>query len=131
MSKISMHHGLHILVLRIFLPLFLWLSIVSSASAQQSGQQRPAGPSLYAVNGASIATAMTYCMSKYGHLTVGSPGEVCLSKARNLLAGYGLRQQSEKIDQSCRDPGKFNTCITPEIGKLVIALNNLFDERGI
>ena len=85
--------------------------------------------SLYAVNAASLATAMTYCMKTHGPLRVGSRGETCFREARNLLARYGLRTYAERIDQACRDPSQFNTCITPEIGRLVMELNTHFDER--
>lgn len=112
------------------LPVIACLAAIAPAAWAQS-PPRTAGPSLYAVNGASISAAMTYCMTKYGPLTVGSAGDACLKRARNLLAGYGLRQQAERIDRVCNQPDKFNTCITPEIGRLVIALNTLFDERRI
>lgn len=85
--------------------------------------------SLYAVNAASLATAMTYCMKMHGPLRVGSRGETCFREARNLLARYGLRTHAERIDRTCQDPAQFNTCITPEIGRLVMELNTHFDER--
>lgn len=110
-----------------------WLLLLVAGTAQaapppQAAKPEP-GASLYAVNAASIATAMTYCMSKHGPLRVGSRAETCFREARNLLAGYGLKAHAERIDQLCRDPAQFNTCITPEIGKLVIALNTQLQER--
>lgn len=85
--------------------------------------------SLYAVNAASLATAMTYCMKMHGPLRVGSRGETCFREARNLLARYGLKAHADRIDRACRDPSQFNTCITPEIGRLVMELNAHLDER--
>lgn len=114
---------------KLLLVMTVLMAIAPLAFAQSS--QRAPSPSLYAVNAASIASAMTYCTTKYGPLTVGSASEACLSRTRNVLAGYGLRQQAERIEQVCREPSKFNTCITPEIGKLVIALNTLFNEQRI
>ncbi|WP_334179586.1 hypothetical protein [Pseudoxanthomonas sp.] len=87
------------------------------------------GASLYAVNAAALATAMTYCMTVHGPLRVGSRGETCFREARNLLARYGLKERAARIDGSCTDHTQFNTCITPEIGRLVMELNTHFDER--
>ena len=87
------------------------------------------GASLYAVNAAALATAMTYCMRVHGPLRVGSRGETCFREARNLLARYGLKERAARIDGSCTDRTQFNTCITPEIGRLVMELNAHFDER--
>lgn len=87
------------------------------------------GASLYAVNAAALATAMTYCMKVHGPLRVGSRGETCFREARNLLARYGLKERAARIDGSCTDRAQFNTCITPEIGRLVMELNTHFDER--
>ncbi|MCH6483915.1 hypothetical protein MMG85_10095 [Pseudoxanthomonas sp. LH2527] len=114
--------------------LLLAVAIALPAAAQSA---RPAATpstgavsaSLYAVNAASLATAMTYCMKTHGPLRVGSRGETCFREARNLLARYGLRTHAERIDQACHDPAQFNTCITPEIGRLVMELNTHFDER--
>lgn len=105
-------------------------SVQAQAQAQTQTRGGP-GPSLYAVNAASLSAAMTYCMTKYGPLRVGSRGESCFVRARQALAGYGLADHARKIDAACNDPARFNTCITPEIGKLVMALNALFDEQRL
>ncbi|TDK28636.1 hypothetical protein E2F46_01780 [Luteimonas aestuarii] len=96
----------------------------------QSAHPEP-GPSLYAVNSAAISAAMTYCMAKYGPLTTGSRSAACFSRARNVLADFGLREKSVRIDQTCNNPSQFNTCITPEIGRFVIALNAEFGKQGL
>jgi hypothetical protein len=114
---------------KLLLPVIALLAMATSAWSQSV--PRAAGPALYAVNAAAISAAMSYCMTKYGPLTLGSAGDACLKRARNLLAGYGLKQEAERIDGVCREPGRFNTCITPEIGRLVISLNTLFKERRI
>lgn len=112
----------------------LAFALVAPARAQSTRSAAPteangASASLYAVNAAALATVMTYCMKTHGPLRVGSRGETCLREARNLLARYGLKAHAVRIDQACRDPGKFNTCITPEIGRLVMELNAHLDER--
>lgn len=112
----------------------LAVMLAAPASAQVS---RPAAPtitntassSLYAVNAASLATAMTYCMTTHGPLRVGSRGEACFRDARNLLAEYGLKGHAERIDRACPDAAQFNTCITPQIGRLVMELNTRLAER--
>ncbi|MEL1263512.1 hypothetical protein [Pseudoxanthomonas putridarboris] len=91
----------------------------------------PANPSLYAVNSAAIASAMTYCSTRHGNLLAGSPGAACFTRARNILAGYGLKRVSQDIDARCNDPQTFNTCLTPEIGRLVHALNAEFQKQGL
>jgi len=103
----------------------LWLGLAAAAQTPA-----PASRSLYAVNAAAIATAMTYCIARHGPLRVGSPGAACFGQARNMLAGYGLRQVAEKIDALCRDPASFNTCLTPEIGRLVNDLNAELQKRS-
>ena len=108
--------------------LAVMLAASAFAPSSRSAAAAP-GTSLYAVNAASLATAMTYCMKTHGPLRVGSRGETCFREARNLLARYGLRTHAERIDRTCHDPAQFNTCITPEIGRLVIELNTHFDER--
>ncbi|KAF1712290.1 hypothetical protein CSC70_01845 [Pseudoxanthomonas kalamensis DSM 18571] len=105
------------------------LALAASASAQQPA--KTPSRSLYAVNSAAIASAMTYCMTKHGPLRTGSPGADCFARARNVLAEYGLHKVADGIDGSCRDPATFNTCLTPQIGRLVYALNAEFAKREL
>ncbi len=89
------------------------------------------GPALYSVNSAAIASAMTYCSTKYGNLQQGSPGQACFVRARGILAAYGLREVASGIESRCQDPNTFNTCLTPEIGRLVYALNAEFVKQKL
>lgn len=86
---------------------------------------------LYAVNAAALASAMTYCETRHGGLQQGSAGAQCFSKARSVLAGFELRQKSEEVGKRCGDPATFNTCLTPEIARLVVALNAEFRSKGV
>lgn len=101
---------------------------VALAQAQKT---EPAPPSLYAVSAAGLASAMTYCTTRHGGLTKGSPGEACYAKARGVLASQGLKQRAQDIDRRCTDKATFNTCLTPEIGKLVFTLNAEFTKQGL
>lgn len=105
------------------------LTLATTALAQTS--PRGTSPSLYAVNAASLSAAMTYCMTKHGPLTVGSAGDTCLRRARNEIASYGLNQHAEQVNRICSDPATYNTCVTPEIGRLIIALNELFATKRL
>lgn len=114
--------------------LFAIASTLSPANAQSrrpaaAQETNTASAALYAVNAASLATAMTYCMKVHGPLRVGSRGEACFREARNLLASYGLKTHAARIEQACHEPAQFNTCITPQIGRLVMELNAHLDER--
>ena len=109
----------------------LLLATSASAAAQVATAPAKPNPSLYAVNSAALASAMTYCSTKYGNLQTGSPGQACFIKARQLLANYGLKKVSADVDGRCNDPATFNTCLTPEVGKLVYALNAEFVKQGL
>jgi hypothetical protein len=52
-------------------------------------------------------------------------------KARQILADYGLKKVSADVDGRCNNPATFNTCLTPEVGKLVYALNAEFVKQGL
>ena len=111
------------------------LATAGTASGQVAPPQAapgPApGPALYAVNSAALASAMTFCSTKYGNLAAGSPGQACFSKARQLLANWGLKKTSADVEARCNNPATFNTCLTPEVGKLVYALNAEFVKQGL
>ncbi|HYM86182.1 MAG TPA: hypothetical protein VET30_05540 [Pseudoxanthomonas sp.] len=108
----------------------LLLLASTSASAQVVPTAKPS-PSLYAVNAAALASAMTYCSTRHGSLLSGSPGQACFVKARQVLATWGLKKLSAEIDVRCSDPATFNTCLTPEVGKLVYALNADFVKQDL
>jgi hypothetical protein len=113
------------------------IAAVLAVSASANGQVAPApaplrvSPSLYAINSAALASAMTYCSTKHGNLLTGSPGQACFAKARQILASYGLKKVSAEVDARCNDPATFNTCLTPEVGKLVYALNAEFVKQDL
>lgn len=108
------------------------LAVSAAASAQTvPAPASKASPSLYAINSAALASAMTYCSTKHGNLLTGSPGQACFMKARQVLASYGLKRVSADVDGRCSDPATFNTCLTPEVGKLVYALNAEFVKQGL
>lgn len=90
-----------------------------------------AEPSVYAVNAAALASAMTYCATRHDNLTQGSPGAECFAKARRMLAELKLATWSGAIDRKCTDDTTYNQCITPEIGRLVFSLNDAFKSRGL
>lgn len=109
------------------------LSLAFCAQAAEPGRT-PADTgqsSLYAVNAAALASAMTYCETRHGGLQRGSAGAACFSEARNVLAAHGLMQRSEEVAARCNDPATFNTCLTPEIARLVRALNTEFKRKGL
>lgn len=109
-----------------------WLLVAAMApAAAQPGPSAQASPSLYAVNAAGLAAAMTYCTTRHGALREGSPGEACYREARRLLAGMDLRGWARDIDRGCSDPATYNRCMTPQIGRLVYALNDAFTESGL
>ena len=113
------------------------IATLLAVSAAASAQTPPApaslkvSPSLYAINSAALASAMTYCSTKHGNLLAGSPGQACFIKARQVLANYGLKKVSADVDGRCNNPATFNTCLTPEVGRLVYALNAEFVKQGL
>ena len=113
------------------LTLALLLCVSATAGAQTPPQAAKPSPSLYAINSAGLASAMTYCSTKHGNLLTGSPGHACFTKARQVLAEHGLKKVSAEVDARCSDPTTFNTCLTPEVGRLVYALNAEFVKRGL
>ena len=42
-----------------------------------------------------------------------------------------MKKVSADVDARCNNPATFNTCLTPEIGRLVYALNAEFVKRGL
>lgn len=102
-----------------------WL-LLWPALAQSQGGSLQAKPSIYAVNSASLAAAMTYCIAKYGGMTQGSAGAACYTRARGLLVDMKLREWADGIDRKCAEPNTYSRCMTPEIGRLVYALNDTF-----
>ena len=113
------------------------IATLFAVSAAATAQTAPApaspkvSPSLYAINSAALASAMTYCSTKHGDLLAGSPGQACFIKARQVLANYGLKKVSADVDARCNNPATFNTCLTPEVGKLVYALYAEFVKLGL
>ncbi|WP_407353743.1 hypothetical protein [Luteimonas sp. R10] len=101
----------------------LVLSSAHAADAEQS--------SLYAVNAAALASGITYCGTRYGGLQRGSAGAECFTSARSVLADFDLRRRSQEVAARCSDPATFNTCLTPEIARLVHALNAEFADKGL
>ena len=111
--------------------LALLLCASAAAGAQTSPPPAKPSPSLYAINAAGLASAMTYCSTKHGNLLTGSLGHACFTKARQVLAEYGLKKVSTEVDARCSNPATFNTCLTPEVARLVYALNAEFVKRGL
>lgn len=109
------------------------LAVGAAASAQTAPAPAPPriSPSQYAINSAALASAMTYCSTKHGNLLAGSRGQACFIKARQILANYGLKKVSADVDGRCSNPTTFNTCLTPEVGRLVYALNAEFVKQGL
>lgn len=89
-----------------------------------------ASPSVYAVNAAALSAAMTFCSTKYRNINQGSRGAECFSQARNTFPELKLGQWATDIDRKCGQPATYNRCMTPEIGRLVYALNDVFNARG-
>jgi hypothetical protein len=109
----------------------LAVSVAASAQTAPAPASLKVSPSLYAINSAALASAMTYCSTKHGDLLAGSPGQACFIKARQVLANYGLKKVSADVDGRCNNPATFNTCLTPEVGRLVYALNAEFVKQGL
>ena len=86
------------------LTLALLLCVSATAGAQTPPQAAKPSPSLYAINSAGLASAMTYCSTKHGNLLTGSPGHACFTKARQVLAEYGLKKVSADVDARCNNP---------------------------
>lgn len=110
------------------------LASCCGTAAAQVASRPPGGnisQSVYAVNAAALASAMTYCSTRHGDLLNGSPGQTCFVKARQILAGWGLKKIAADVDATCGDPATFNTCLTPQIGKLVYALNAEFVKQRL
>lgn len=107
------------------------LLLASGLASAAHAQTQAARPSLYAVNSAGLAAAMTYCSTRHEGIRQGSPGEACYRKARELLGTMELRTWADEIDRKCADPATYNRCMTPEIGRLVYALNDAFVENGL
>ena len=118
-------------MLKPFAAVAMLLCLSATAGAQAPAPAAKPSPSLYAINSAALASAMTYCSTKHGNLLTGSPGHACFTKARQVLAEYGLKKVSAEVDARCSDPTTFNTCLTPEVGRLVYALNTEFVKRGL
>lgn len=116
---------------RSLIAILLTVSAAASAQTASTPASPKVSPSLYAINSAALASAMTYCSTKHGDLLAGSPGQACFLKARQILANYGLKKVSADVDGRCNNPATFNTCLTPEVGKLVYALNAEFVKQGL
>lgn len=87
--------------------------------------------SLYAVNAAALASAISYCTARHGGLQRGSAGAECFAEARSVLAEFDLRRWSREVGTRCSDPASFNTCLTPEIARLAHALNAEFAGKAL
>ncbi len=112
-----------------------FIALIALASPA-GGQGLPAhtaapSPSVYAINSAALATAMTYCSTRHGNLLSGSAGQACFVKARQRLANRGLKKVAAEVDARCHEPATFSTCLTPEVGKLVYALNAEFTQQAL
>lgn len=110
---------------------FILAALLGVALAGQVQASEIAKPSVYAVNAAALASAMTYCATKHGNINKSSPGAECFAKARNLLGELKLETWSQAIDNKCSDPATYNKCMTPEIGRLVYSLNDAFNSRSL
>lgn len=108
------------------LPLLL---LIGAAGAQDRQAVDTRQSALYAVNAAALATAMTHCDVRHGGLQRGSKGAECFAEARGTLSSFGLDRWAGEIGGRCGDPATFNTCLTPEIARLVHALNAEFKRK--
>jgi len=113
------------------LPALALVLIAATAGAQVAAPRSRASHSLYAVNSAALASAMTYCSTRHGSLAAASAGQACFAKARQVLAGWGLKKTAADVETACNDPATYNTCLTPQVGKLVYALNAEFAKQGL
>ncbi len=116
--------------MRIFILLAILLMAAPSTAWAQAASPT-ADPALYAVNSAALASAISLCTAKHGELRQGSPGQQCFNQARNVLANFELRRRSQEIASRCDDTATFNTCLTPEIARLVFALSTEFGKHGL
>ena len=97
----------------------------------QTARPQAAPQSIYAMSAAGLGSAMTYCMTKHGPLREGSTAARCYARARAVLAAADVRRHAEQADARCADPGSFNACITPEVGRFVFALNAEFAKQAL
>lgn len=120
---------------RAWMLLVVVLAVAGAPAAAQNAAPRDGGksiakPSVYAVNAAALSAAMTYCSAKYRNINQGTAGADCFARARNALVDMKLAEWSSGIDRKCDSSASYNRCITPEIGRLVYALNDTFNARG-
>lgn len=108
-----------------------WALFAQVAQAQARPAVDTRQSALYAVNAAALATAMTHCDVRHAGLQRGSKGAECFAEARGALAGFGLDRWADEIGGRCGDPATFNTCLTPEIARLVHALNAEFKRKAL
>lgn len=104
-----------------------WMAASMAFAAEPDTRQA----SLYATNAAALSAAMTWCEARHGGLRRGSAGEECFQKARGALGEFGLANWSGEIAARCSDAATLNTCLTPEIARLVRALNEEFRRRQL
>ena len=116
---------------RTLLMLSTWLLATVTATAQVAAPGTRSSHSLYAINSAALASAMTYCSARHGSLVAGSAGQACFVKARQVLARWGLKKTAADVEAACSEPATYNTCLTPQVGKLVYALNAEFAKQGL
>ena len=109
----------------------LLLTAVCCAVAAPSLRAQQSSSATYAVHAAALSATMTYCRTKHGPLRPNSAGQECFHRAKEALNEVDLKAASSRIDRQCSDPATFNTCLTPEIGKVVYRILEVFESKRL
>ena len=106
--------------------LFTCLTLSPFAAKSESSQN----PN-YTVHSAALASLISYCHAKHGVVSEMSAGGACFKRGKQSLNKIDLKAASREVAEHCKDPSELQTCITPEIGRVVMSILRIFDADQI
>ena len=97
-------------------------------SPSQAAQTSTIG---YAVHSAALSATITYCRIKYRTIRPKSAGEQCFNRARDALQEVDLKAATIRIEHQCPDSATIGTCMTPELGDVVLRILDVFESKNL
>ncbi len=83
-----------------------------------------------AVHSSFLSASMSYCHAKYGITNAGQYNN-CFEKAKGLGKKLDLDNATRVIQERCRISGGISKNLMPELMKIVVAMNMIFDSERL
>lgn len=83
-----------------------------------------------AVHSSFLSASMSYCHAKHGIINTGQYN-ACFEKAKGLGKKLDLDNATRVVQERCRISGGISKNLVPELMKIVVAMNMIFDSERL